>query len=281
MARILVLGAGFAGLWSAVGAARALDEFRIGRDEVQVTVVNRDAWHRIRVRNYEPDLTPVRVALDDVLEPIGVERVAGEVADIDFQHRQVACSIRGTRHLLDYDRLVFALGSRLVRPEIPGLAEFAFDVDTYEGAARLNDHIDALPEQPASSGQYTVLVVGGGLTGIETATEMLGKLRTRLVRGGRVAETPRVIVADHRPTIGSDMGDGACRVIDEALASLGVATRGGVSVSAVDGAGATLSTGEKIAAATIVWCTGMRANPLAERFPAKTIASAASRSTAS
>ena len=42
MARILVLGAGFAGLWSAVGAARVLDEFRIGRDEVEVTVVNRD-----------------------------------------------------------------------------------------------------------------------------------------------------------------------------------------------------------------------------------------------
>ena len=62
MARILVLGAGFAGLWSAVGAARALDEFRIGRDDVQVTVVNRDAWHAIRVRNYEPDLCEVRVA---------------------------------------------------------------------------------------------------------------------------------------------------------------------------------------------------------------------------
>jgi NADH:ubiquinone reductase (H+-translocating) len=269
MARILVLGAGFAGLWSAVGAARALDEFRIGRDNVQVTVVNRDSWHAIRVRNYEPDLTQLRVALDDVLEPIGVERVAGEVDDIDFEHRQVACSIRGARHLLDYDRLVFALGSRLVRPEIPGLAEFAFDVDTYEGAARLNDHIDTLPEQPASAGQYTVLVVGGGLTGIETAAEMFGKLRTAVVRGGRVAETPRVIVADHQPTIGSDMGDGACRVIDEALASLGVATRAGVSVAAVDGSGATLSTGEKIAAATIVWCTGMRANPLTGRFPAK------------
>ena len=63
------------------------------------------------------------------------------------------------------------------------------------------------------------------------------------------------------------MGDDACRVIDEALATLGVATRAGVSVSAIDGTGATLSTGEKISAATIVWCAGMRANPLTERFP--------------
>ena len=261
MARILVLGAGFAGLWSAVGAARALDEFGISRDDVQVTMVNRDAWHAIRVRNYEPDLTQVRVALDDVLEPIGVELVTGEVADIDFEHRQVARSIGGTRRSLDYDRLVFALGSRLVRLEISGLAQYAFDVDTYEGAARLNTHIDALPEQPASPGQYTVLVVGAGLTGIETGTEMLGKLRFALVRAGRIAETPRVIIADHRPTIGSDMGEDACRVIDEALASLGIATRPGVAVRAMDSTGATLSTGEKIAAATIVWCTGMRANP--------------------
>src|SRR6266851_4423963 len=101
MVRILVLGAGFAGLWSAVSAARALDEFGVGRDDVQVTVVNRDAWHAIRVRNYEADLSRVRVALDDVLEPIGVERITGDVAGIDLANRKVACAIRGRRHLLD------------------------------------------------------------------------------------------------------------------------------------------------------------------------------------
>jgi NADH dehydrogenase len=61
--RILVLGGGFAGLWSAVGAARKLDEIGQGPDAVEVTLVNRDAFHGIRVRNYEPDLTPVRVPL--------------------------------------------------------------------------------------------------------------------------------------------------------------------------------------------------------------------------
>src|SRR5271165_5817137 len=106
MTRILVLGAGFAGLWSAVGAASVLDAFQIGRDTVGVTLVNRDAWHAIRVRNYEPDLRGVRVALDDVLEPIGVERVEGEVLAIDFVNRQVACSIGEARHLLAYDRLI-------------------------------------------------------------------------------------------------------------------------------------------------------------------------------
>jgi NADH:ubiquinone reductase (H+-translocating) len=266
MAQILVLGAGFAGLWSAVGAARALDELQIGRDAVQVTVVNRDRWHAIRVRNYEPDLRDIRVALDDVLKPVGIGYVAGEVLDIDFERRQVACSIGATRRLLSYDRLVFALGSRLVRPAIPGLAEFSFDVDTYAGATRLNAHIERLPERPRSSGQFSALVVGAGLTGIEVATEMLGKLG-KTSGAAEPVDAPQVILADHQPRIGSDMGDDACRVIDEALATLGVATRSGVSVSAIDGTGATLSTGEKIPAGTVVWCAGMRANPLTELFP--------------
>src|SRR6476659_3016244 len=57
--RVLVLGGGFAGLWSAVGAARKLDELGQGPDAVEVTLVNRDAFHGIRVRNYEADLTSV------------------------------------------------------------------------------------------------------------------------------------------------------------------------------------------------------------------------------
>ena len=262
-ARILVLGAGFAGLWGAAGAARALDEFGIGGEAVQVAVVNRDRWHAIRVRNYEPDLSGVRVALDEVLEPIGVERIKGEVVGIDFAARQVTYSVGAANRSLSYDRLVFALGSRLVRPDIPGLGEFAFDVDTYDGAAQLNAHVEQLSALPHSPGQYTALVVGAGLTGIEAATEMIGKLRS----AGAVA--PRVILADHQPRVGSDMGDGACQVIGEALASLGVATRTGVAISAIDRSGATLSTGEKIAAATVVWCAGMRANPLTELFPVR------------
>ena len=87
--RILVLGGGFAGLWSAIGAARKLDELGLGPDYVEVTLVNRDAFHNIRVRNYEADLTSVRIPLDDVLGPVGVRPVAGQVADIDLAAQHV------------------------------------------------------------------------------------------------------------------------------------------------------------------------------------------------
>src|SRR5882672_10826619 len=118
--RILVLGGGFAGLWSAVGAARKLDELAIGPDRVEVTLVSASPWHSIRVRNYEAELDGTRLPLDEVLGPIGVRRVEAEVVDIDFKKRQVACA--GLSGPLPYDRLVFALGSQLARPPIPGLA---------------------------------------------------------------------------------------------------------------------------------------------------------------
>ncbi|MGQ0584303.1 MAG: NAD(P)/FAD-dependent oxidoreductase [Reyranella sp.] len=254
--RILVLGGGFAGLWSAIGAARTLDALGVGIDRVEIVLIDRTPWHSIRVRNYEADLGDTRVAFDSVLGPIGVRCIEGEITDIDVAGRTVACKAREGRQSIAYDRLVFALGSRLARPPIPGLAEHAFDVDTHESAVRLNTHIAHL-----KSGQSTVFVVGGGLTGIEAAAEMPGKLRAAGIA------KPRVILADHATRVGAGMGEGALPVIEEALDALGVERRGGVSVAAIDPDGATLDTAERIAAATIVWCAGMQAHPLTARFP--------------
>lgn len=258
MKRVIVLGAGFAGLIAAVGAARKLAELKIGKEDIAVTIVNRDAWHSIRVRNYETDLSDVRVPLADVFEPIGVELIVGEVVGLDCERREIQCRMDGGAITLTYDRLVFALGSELVRPPIPGLLQYGFDVDTYDAAVRLGTHLTALPTRPDYPGRFTVLVVGGGLTGVEAATELAARMRD--IADGAPA---RVILADHAPRIGSNMGDGACAVIAEALAALAVETRTGVTVTSVDRRGARLSSGEDIAAETVVWCAGMRANRLA------------------
>jgi NADH dehydrogenase len=265
--KVLVLGGGFAGLWSAVGAARKLDELGQGPSEVAVTLVDLDPFHKIRVRNYESDLTSVRVPLDDVLGPIGVLRVEGRVTGIDLSGQFVNVTNGGNEQTLPYDRLVFALGSQLVRPNIPGVAQNAFDVDTYDGAVRLNTHLEALTGRPESPGRFTVVVVGAGLTGIEVAAEMPARLRIVAERARRTGPV-RVILADHQPRIGSDMGESARPVIEEALATLGVESRSGVDVTSVTPSGIMLRSGEEIAAATVVWCAGMRANPLTQQFPA-------------
>jgi NADH dehydrogenase len=264
--RIVVLGGGFAGLWSAVGAARKLDELGHGPEAVEITLVNRDGYHCIRVRNYEADLSEVRVPLDEVLGPVGVRRVEGEVIGIDPAGQTVTVTTADGQRTLPYDRLVFALGSQVLRPNVPGLAEHGFDVDTYTGAARLETHLRSLPALPASAGQWTVVVVGAGLTGIEAATEMPGKLRA-ILAGAHAMPPVRVILADHSPRVGSDMGDSARPVIQEALAALGIESRPGVHIAAIGPSGVVLGTGEQIAAATVVWCAGMRANPLTRLFP--------------
>jgi NADH:ubiquinone reductase (H+-translocating) len=258
--RILVLGGGFAGLWIAVGAARKLDELGYGPEAARVTLVNRDGFHNIRVRNYEADLTPVRVPLDDVLGPVGVQRVEGEVTGIDLAGQTAAVTTASGQLTLSYDRLVFALGSQLLRPNVAGLAEHAFDVDTYNGGARLNVHLQSLRHRPDSPGLLTVVVVGAGLTGIEAATEMPAKLRAILARAN-LNRPFHVILADRNPHVGSDMGESARPVIEEALAALGIETRLGTDVVSISPAGMTLKSGEEIPAATVVWCAGMRANP--------------------
>jgi NADH dehydrogenase len=257
MQRILVLGAGFAGLWSALGAARELDARGVGPGQVEILVVDRRPVHSIRVRNYEADLASTIIPLADVLDPVGVRHLAAEISDIDVTGKTVTCGSQ----TLPYDRLVFALGSRLARPPVPGL-DTAFDIDTYEAARRLEAHIAALPARPASPGRDTVLIVGAGLTGIELAAEMPGKLRAAFRAGTR-----RVILADHEAWIGSNMGDAARPVIATALQSLDVETRTGVSVAAIDAGGATLTGGERIEAETVVWCAGMQADPLTAKFP--------------
>ncbi|MDZ4657388.1 MAG: NAD(P)/FAD-dependent oxidoreductase [Bythopirellula sp.] len=263
--QILVLGGGFAGLWSALGAQRKLAE--LGREaDVEVTLVSADAFHNIRVRNYEADLSAIRVPLDDVLEPIGVQRVEGKVVDVDWESQVVSVKTAQGEQRLAYDRLVFALGSQLVRPSVPGLVEYGFDVNTYPAAERLSAHLQSLAQQPAAPGQWTVVVVGAGLTGTETATEMPARLR-KLQAEQQITQPCRVILVDHNPHVGSDMGDSARPVIEQALAALGIETRLGTAITAITAEGITLATGEQIPARTVVWCAGMHANPLTQLFP--------------
>lgn len=249
---VVVLGSGFAGLWAALGAARRIDELG-ATGAVDVAVVSSLPYHDIRVRNYEADLAPCRIPLPELLDPAGVRHIAADVTAIDPAGRTVTTSA-GTQ---TYDRLVVALGSAVVKPDLPGLDEFGHDVDTYDGAVRLQQHLSALARGPRTSAAATVIVVGAGLTGIETACELPARLAALFPD---TAST--VILIDHNPHVGSDMGASARPVIEAALTSNGVQTRLGVGVAAVGADTVTLSTGETVAASTVVWCAGMRASPL-------------------
>jgi len=260
---VVVNGSGFAGLWASLGAARRLDELGVPAGTVGITVLSAKPFHDIRVRNYEADLSPCRIPLADLLDPVGVAHIATEVTAIDTDARTLTTSSGVT---YGYDRLVLASGSQVVKPAIPGLREFGFDVDTYDGASRLQHHLRRLADGPAEMlqpGAATVVVVGAGLTGIEAACELPNRLRTLFAGDG---VTPRVVLVDHN-LVGSDMGASARPVIERALSDNGVEIRTGVSVAEVSREGVSLSSGERLKAATVVWCAGMRASSLTEQLP--------------
>ena len=258
---IVVIGGGFAGLWAAMGAAKRLDEASDNAD-IAITLVNRDEWHAIRVRNYETNISDARLPLGPLLELAGIELVIGEVTDIDTDQRVVTVSGAGDAgeksRTLGWDRLVLAAGSALVRPDIPGLAEFGFSIDTWDDADRLNTHLQELADTVAGS---SVLIVGAGMTGVELACEMPARLR------GLGIEQPRVILADSSNEIGSSFGNEARPVITDALITLGVEALPSVNVTEIDRKGATLVDGSRIDAATIVWTAGVRPSGLAAMVP--------------
>ncbi|CQD14143.1 dehydrogenase [Mycobacterium lentiflavum] len=255
---VLIIGSGFAGLWAALGAARRLDELAVPAGTVDVTVLSATPFHDIRVRNYEADLSACRIPLAELLDPAGVAHTATEVTAIDAGTRTVRTADGAT---YGYDRLVLASGSRVLRPAVPGLQEFGFDVDTYDGAVELQRHLQRLADRAPAPATSTVVVVGAGLTGIETACELPNRLRALL------SGDPRVILVDRNPLVGSDMGASARPVIEKALLDNGIETRTGVGVDVVSRNGVTLSSGEQLEAATVVWCAGMRASSLTEQLP--------------
>lgn len=262
MARIVVLGAGFAGLWAAIGAARKRDEIGASDRDIEIRVIDRNPYHNIRVRNYEADLGEVALPLPQLLDPIGVSHGLGEVEAIDPVRREISLVTGSGGETLGYDRLVLALGSEVMRPDIPGLAAHGFDVDTYAAALRLEEHLVSLGRSAPSAGRSTVVVVGAGFTGIEVAAEMPDRLARAGISGSR-----RIILVDPNPAVGATIGTHARPVVETALASLDIETRLGVRVVSIEAAGMRLNSGEFIAAQTVIWCAGMRASPLAASFP--------------
>jgi len=253
-------------MYAALSAARLRDIQGISPEELEIALVAPEPTLVVRPRLYEPKPETLTAPLQDVLKAIDVVYVQGSAETIDTKSRAVEIvAAKGTRKALSYDRLVVATGSRLFRPNIPGLAEHGLSVDNLDDAIALDRHLHSLADRPAKNGRDTVVVAGGGFTGIEAATEMPARLRLILGKDAK----PRVIIVDRNSAIAPDMGPGPRPVIEDALRKLGVETRLGAGVAALDKSGITLSDGERIESETVIWAAGMRAAPLTAQIPAE------------
>lgn len=216
----------------------------------------------IRPRLYEAVLENMNPDISELLTVVDVKFLAGWVDTINADQQTIEVSTTdGSKQTLSYDRFILATGSTTFMPPIPGLTEYGFSVSTLEDAEKLDQHLKNLANKPANAARNTVVVAGGGLTGLETVTEMPERLRNIL------GETDaRVVLVDSSIDIGAAMGDQAATVIREALNELGVEGKAGLRVTALDATGVTLSNGEKIETETVIWTAGMRANPLTSQI---------------
>jgi NADH dehydrogenase len=276
--RVVIVGAGFAGYQAARSLVRALP-----RDcPVEIVLINPTDYFL-----YLPLLPEVSAALLDPRRVTvslpgtlrGVRLALGEVHSVSLADRTVSyVDPEGGRHVLGYHRLILAAGSVNKLLPIPGVAEHAHGFRGVPEALYLRDHIIRQIELAAAAddaeeraARCTFVVVGAGYTGTEVAAQ--GPLFTKALadrhpalRGQRI----RWLLLDLAPKVLPELDPRLSRAADRVLRQRGVAVLTGTSVSEATSDGARLSTDEFVATHTIVWCVGVRPDPLIEQTGLRT-----------
>ncbi|WP_043657866.1 NAD(P)/FAD-dependent oxidoreductase [Nocardia thailandica] len=239
---VVIVGGGYAG----VMAANRLT----ARPGTRITLINpRPVFvPRLRLHQLVAGTHDARVGYEEILAD-GVALITDSVTRIDAGARRVE---RAGGADLGYDYLVYAAGSAAAAPRVPGAAEFAYPVATFEAAHRLREVLDGTPRTAP------VTVVGGGPTGVETAAELAERGRAvTLVTGG--ALLPYL----HRR---------ARRTAGRYLAELGVTVLDGpgTRVTAVARAAVTLADGREVPTEITVWTAGFGVADLAARSGLRT-----------
>ena len=266
-ARILVVGGGFGGLFTALGLAGAGDVTLVTADDhflhspllYEYLSGEVEAWH----------IAPhYRELLDDK-----VNFVQGAVTDVDFDRREVAVAGRVRR--LGYDYLVLAVGGITNFWGVEGAEAHALPFRKIRHAddlrRRMIDALDRIPPDAAPQDARraaTFVVVGGGASGVELATKMSDLLRDAFHRRGLRGE-PRVVLVEMGRQVVPGMDAEIRAAVEGVLAEKRVEIFSETKVVEVQRRGVVLEhAGERetIGAQGVVWTAGVRVNPLVERL---------------
>jgi len=235
--RTVVLGAGYTGMMAALGVAR-----RTRRHGGRVTLVNPSSRFTERLRMHQiatgQDLVELRIP--ELVAGTGIEFVQGRADGIDLARREVRVGER----ILAYDTLVYAIGSVADTATVPGAAVHAYTLDSPAAATRLAARLAEVPGG-------TVVVGGGGLTGIEAAAELAD------------SHPGHHVALLSRDAVGSMMSAKARGYLNRALDRLGVEVRAGVEITKVLPGAVELAGGELVQADAVLWTTGFSSPPLA------------------
>ncbi|MET8391302.1 FAD-dependent oxidoreductase [Streptomyces anthocyanicus] len=268
--RIVIVGAGFAGYRT----ARTLS--RLTRHQADITLLNPTDYFlylpllpQVAAGILEP--RRVSVSLSGTLPHVRL--VLGEADGIDLDGRTVHYTgPEGGEGTLAYDRLVLAAGSVNKLLPIPGVAEHAHGFRGLPEALYLRDHVTRQVELAAAAddraecaARCTFVVVGAGYTGTEVAAHGAmytdAQVRRHPMRTGM---RPRWMLLDVAPRVMPEMDERLSRTAERVLRQRGVDVRMGTSVKEATHDGVVLTDGSTVDTRTLVWCVGVRPDPLVE-----------------
>ena len=238
--RVVIIGGGYAGTLAA-------NHLRL-RPEVDITLVNPRPVFVERIRLHQLVAGSGTATVDyGTLLGDGIRLVVDGADHIDTADRRVRLT---SGDVLNYDYLIYAVGSTGAMPAVRGAAEFAYSVADLESAQRLRYALADLPPDAP------VAVVGGGLTGIETASELAQQGRpVTLVCGG---------------VLGPSLSTRGRRSVGKRLRKLGANVLESVAVGEVRWDAVVLSDGAVLPSAATVWTAGFGVPDLASRSGLRT-----------
>ena len=263
-AKILVLGGGFGGLFTALNLTGA----------GELTLVDDQDHFLFKPMLYEylsgeVELWHIAPGFSELLNDVRIVR--GAIQSIDLDSRSVA--VEGRDAPLNYDVLIMALGAITNYWSVEGAREFTLPFRAVEDANRLRrrmteaiDRIqpDAAPQDTREA--LTFVVVGGGASGVELSTKMSDLLRDAVKRRALAGE-PRVIIVEMTDRLVPGMGDEIREYVEHELDRHRIEVHTRTRVARVSKTGLTLEHNGReteIAAAGVVWVAGVHVNPVIE-----------------
>lgn len=241
--RIIVLGAGYTG---AIAAGRLAKRLR--REDTAITLVNAEPDFVERVRMHQlavgQELKPR--PFSEMFAGTGVELKLAKVTGVDVDRKTVAVLDANGAEDLEYDTLVYALGSGWHNQGVPGTAEHAHQIAGRPGALQLRERLARL-----DAGQ-PVVVVGGGLTGLEAATEIAE------------ARPDLAVALAARGGLGDWLSPQGRLHLRKVFDKLGITVHEHTAVTGVEADRVVTADGEAIPAAATVWTTGFAVHPIAK-----------------
>jgi NADH dehydrogenase len=266
---VVIVGAGFAGY----NAARGLQKHAPKAEIVLINPTDYFLYLPLLPEVSAGVLEPRRICVSLPARLPGVRLLLGSVDRIDVVEHRVSWTDPEGRHgEIGFDRLVLAAGSVNKLLPIPGVAEYAHGFRGIAEALYLRDHVTRQLElaamtddQDERDARCTFVVVGAGYTGTEVAAQ--GQLLTaRLTQQLPALRNQRVrwLLADVAPRLLPELSAHLSRTADRVLRKRGVEIRTRQSVAEAGADILRLTTGEEVATRSLIWCVGVRPDPLVD-----------------